>query len=239
LLPVFTIGINTSVHCLIPCFLLRACRVTQLHLSGIKARCRCTDDSCSHCAGVFIVLHFSKFPLNLPSYTHLKTPSLYSARYPYACHITSKVVNFPPPQWWYAADPFWTLRERQMWKKKRKKALSRRDRSPCHRPTPPSLCDKSVRNDLCLLIWCNVPSSFSSSAGASALPAAAPPAPPEAAAGAAPPPEPTFRSRSLTSLPSRACQISESESRGGSIEACAPWRRELSRWARLPRSLRP
>jgi hypothetical protein len=50
----------------------------------------------------------------------------------------------------------------------------------------------------------NIPSSFSSSAGASAPPAAAPPAPPAAGAAAAPPPEPTFRSRSLTSLPSRA-----------------------------------
>ena len=50
----------------------------------------------------------------------------------------------------------------------------------------------------------DVPSSFFSSAAGSA-PAASPAAgaaPP--AAGAAPPPEPTFRSRSLTSLPSRA-----------------------------------
>jgi hypothetical protein len=54
--------------------------------------------------------------------------------------------------------------------------------------------------------WADVPSSFfSSSAGAASPPAAAPPAPPAAGAAAAPPPEPTFRSKSLTSLPSRAC----------------------------------
>ena len=44
---------------------------------------------------------------------------------------------------------------------------------------------------------------FSSSAGVSA--AAAPPAPPVGAA-AAPPPDPTFKSISLTFLPSRACK---------------------------------
>ena len=48
----------------------------------------------------------------------------------------------------------------------------------------------------------DVPSSFSSSAGAASPPAAAPPA---AAGAAAPPPEPTFTSKSLMSLPSRAC----------------------------------
>ena len=51
----------------------------------------------------------------------------------------------------------------------------------------------------------NVPSSFSASAGASSPPAAAAPPAPPAGAAAAPPPEPTFRRRSLTSLPSRAC----------------------------------
>lgn len=47
------------------------------------------------------------------------------------------------------------------------------------------------------------PSTFSSSAGAAASPPAA--AAPPAAGAAAPPPEPTFTSRSFTSLPSRAC----------------------------------
>jgi hypothetical protein len=105
----------------------------------------------------------------------------------------------------YAADSFWTPRVRQMWKKMRKKALSRRDRSPCRRLTPPSLRGALVSVLRLTVDWVNIPSSFfSSSAGASAPPAAAPPAPPAAGAEAAPPPEPTFRSRSLTSLPSRA-----------------------------------
>ena len=53
-------------------------------------------------------------------------------------------------------------------------------------------------------------SALASSAGAaSAAPPAAGAAPP--AAGAAPEPEPTFRRRSLTSLPSRACRLRASE----------------------------
>lgn len=91
-------------------------------------------------------------------------------------------------------------------RKERKKALSRRDRSPCPRRTPPSLWSYvSFRAGLARGICQNVPSSFfSSSAGAAASPPAAAGAPPAPAAAGAPP-EPTFRSRSLTSLPSRAC----------------------------------
>ena len=83
--------------------------------------------------------------------------------------------------------------------------LNRTDRNPCRRLTLPSLlvgtCQymaRGFRGEL------NIPSSFSSSFVSSA--AAAPPvaAPPAAGAAAAPPPEPTFSSRSLTSLPSRA-----------------------------------
>ena len=90
--------------------------------------------------------------------------------------------------------------------------LSRRDRSPCPRPTPPSLCPNVSRpfplrtesDDM------HLPSSFSSSLAASAgasPPAAAPPA--AAGAAAAPPPEPTLSSSSLTSLPSSALAKSE------------------------------
>ncbi len=87
-------------------------------------------------------------------------------------------------------------------------ALSRRDRIPCLRRILPSLfwekqlAMHGAQSSYC----CNAPSSFfSSSAGAAssaAPPAAAPPA--AGAAAAPPPPEPTFRSMSLTSLPSRA-----------------------------------
>ena len=58
-------------------------------------------------------------------------------------------------------------------------------------------------------------SSFFSSAAAAASPPAA--APPAAGAAAAPPPEPTFDSRSLTSLPSRA--LANSDVQMGSTSA--------------------
>jgi hypothetical protein len=98
-----------------------------------------------------------------------------------------------------------------MSRKKRKNALSRRDRSPCRRLTPPSLCAVSICPLPEYSCWGTIPSSFfSSAAGASSPPVAAPPpAPPVVGAAAAPPPEPTFRSRSLTSLPSRAYPASE------------------------------
>ena len=87
--------------------------------------------------------------------------------------------------------------------------LSRIDRNPCPRPTPPSLW-KLVNRFPVLSVGraSNVPSSFSSffsSAAPASPPAAA--APPAAGAAAAPPPEPTFRSRSLTSLPSSAYRV--------------------------------
>lgn len=93
-----------------------------------------------------------------------------------------------------------------------KKPLSRRDRSPYPRLTPPSLhttipvSKLLTPSHLPTTNVFNLPSSLASSLGASA--AASPPAaaaPPAAVgAAAAPPPEPTFMSRSLTSLPSRA-----------------------------------
>ena len=73
----------------------------------------------------------------------------------------------------------------------------------------------STARDACATGTENVPSTLASSAGASAAPASAAPAA-APAAGAAPPPEPTFRSRSLTSLPSRACPISET------VSSCVP-----------------
>ena len=97
-------------------------------------------------------------------------------------------------------------------------ALSRRDRSPCRRRTPPSLLDDIVSDRVLVLVLSSMrfdlPSSAFSSAGASAE-AAAPPAAAPPAAGAAAPPEPTFRRRSLTSLPSRA--LAKREVQMGSI----------------------
>lgn len=91
------------------------------------------------------------------------------------------------------------------------KALSRRDRNPCPRLTLPSLVIANVsvpspfRKISYIWISVNIPSSFSSSFASSAAGAAPPAAaPPAAGAAAAPPPDPTFKSRSLTSLPSSA-----------------------------------
>ena len=87
--------------------------------------------------------------------------------------------------------------------------LSRRGRNPCLRPTLPFL----FRVLAICLAWNTdliVPSSFSSSFLAGASAAASGAAPPAAGAAAAPPPEPTFRSMSLTSLPSSACGLSVS-----------------------------
>ena len=106
------------------------------------------------------------------------------------------------------ADPL-QPREGKCRRKEGEKSLSRRDRSPCPRLTPPSLLwgvsIRSLPNSG--ISWVNVPSSFASSAGAASSPAAAAPPAPPAGAAAAPPPEPTFRRRSLTSLPSRACSL--------------------------------
>ena len=101
--------------------------------------------------------------------------------------------------------------------RRRSDTLSRRDRSPCRRRTPPSLLIDLVSDRVLLAIGSmryDLPSSaFSSAAGASAEPEAA--AAPPAAGAAAPPPEPTFRRRSLTSLPSRA--LAKREVQMGSI----------------------
>jgi hypothetical protein len=123
--------------------------------------------------------------------------------------VSLNVVTGPPQHWEYAAVRFEDPRKGKRAKGKGKKALSRRDRSPCPRLTPPSLCGVLVLSPEKCEWRVDVPSSFfSSSAGAASPPdAAAPPAPPAAGAAAAPPPEPTFRSRSLTSLPSRACRL--------------------------------
>ena len=102
--------------------------------------------------------------------------------------------------------------------RRRSDTLSRRDRSPCRRRTPPSLLDDIVSDRVLVLVLSSMrfdlPSSAFSSAGASAE-AAAPPAAAPPAAGAAAPPEPTFRRRSLTSLPSRA--LAKREVQMGSI----------------------
>jgi len=88
------------------------------------------------------------------------------------------------------------------------KMSNRRDRSPCPRLTPPSLLQNPMLVSINRVFRCwtqmHVPSSFFSSAAgaASSVAAGAPPA--AGAAAAAPPPEPTFKSRSLTSLPSSA-----------------------------------
>lgn len=103
-------------------------------------------------------------------------------------------------------------------KSRRCETLSRRDRSPCRRRTPPSLLRKIVSE--CALVMAvelhvrrNLPSSFFSAGASSAAPAAG--AAPPAAGAAAPPPEPTFRRSSLTSLPSRA--LAKMEVQMGSI----------------------
>lgn len=85
--------------------------------------------------------------------------------------------------------------------------LSRKDRSPCPRPTPLSLQQNIVSSNQAPQpppMHMHLPSSFSSSLGASSAAEAPAAAPPAAGAAAAPPPEPTFNSSSFTSLPSSA-----------------------------------
>jgi hypothetical protein len=97
------------------------------------------------------------------------------------------------------------------------KALSRKDRNPYPRPIPPSLLCVSVKISKTTAGKISLPSTFSSSlASSTAAPADAPAAGPEAAA--APPPDPTFRRRSLTSLPSSACIPSQSHCRPGVLQ---------------------
>jgi hypothetical protein len=160
-------------------------------------------------------MHFSKYSIEPADLSISHDAVIVFTENAHMLVVSLNVVTGPPQHWEYAAVRFEDPRKGKRAKGKGKKALSRRDRSPCPRLTPPSLCGVLVLSPEKCEWRVDVPSSFfSSSAGAASPPdAAAPPAPPAAGAAAAPPPEPTFRSRSLTSLPSRACRVSETASR--------------------------